>query len=112
SAILDSQNPANMSIQLGTDNVSCSTDIYNKFPGQGTFVYFSVDKMTPGSNPSQEVDVIVSSSRSIDITGGPGMATVTSIDTRVMGSVSFTYTDSTTGKSLDVSGTFDVKKCF
>ena len=112
SAIQDSMDATKMAIQLGSDNVSCTSDIYNKFPGSGTYVYLAVDKTTPGSNPMQEVDVLTVSSNHIDIVGGSGTSTVTSIDTRVMGSVSYTFTDSMTNNTITVSGNFDVKKCF
>lgn len=112
SAIQDSMDSTKMDIQLGSDHVTCTSDIYNKFPGQGTFVYLSVDKTTPGSNAMQEIDIITDAGNNINIVGGPGTATVASIDTRVMGNLSFTYTDTQTSTTIAVSGNFDVKKCF
>jgi len=111
SAIQDSMDSTKMAIQLGSDHLTCSSDVYNKFPGSGTYVYLSVDKTTPGSNAMQEIDVITISGNHIDITGGPGTATVASIDTRVMGSLSATFTDAMSN-TITVSGNFDVKKCF
>jgi hypothetical protein len=112
SAVLDTNNPANMLVQIGSDHVTCSTDLDKASPGQGTYAYFSANKTTPGANPSQDITVIQISSNHLAFDLGQGSQTITSIDTRVMGSLTFTFTDTQSNVSINVSGTFDVKKCF
>jgi hypothetical protein len=111
SAIQDPMVPANMRIQLGTDNVRCGTDLDANMPPSGTYIYFSVDKTTPMANQTTDVNVEALSSSNFDFSGATGMATITAIDTRVMGSLVFSTTDAH-DKPIMFTGEYDVKKCF
>lgn len=111
SAIRSASGATAITVQLGNDNVSCSTDLNNSFPPPGLYLVFDIDASTPGTNSQATIAGIHSSGSHIDFDEATGMTTVTSIDTRVMGSLTFMTTDST-GATVTASGTFDVKKCF
>ena len=112
-AVADKDTPGHMLVQLGTDHVDCSTNINGieiGFPS-GTYVYFSEDAMTPGTDAQAFIEVMNSSGNNVNINGAGGMVTIDSIDTRVKGSLTFTTTDDKVG-AISVSGSFDVKRCF
>ena len=112
SAIESANAPGMMVVQLGTDHVDCHTDLSGStFPEAGTYVVFTADATTPGSNPQAEVGIEHVASNNIDLISGPGTVTIGTIGDRVTGSVSYTTTDSTIG-AIAVSGNFDVKRCF
>jgi hypothetical protein len=111
-AIADKQDATMMYIELGSDHVTCSTDLINGTTSPGAGRYADVDlPATPGTYPQANVGVMNISANSINLDEASGSVTITSIDTRVMGSITFTTTDMTVG-TIAVSGTFDVKKCF
>src|SRR5437867_1363197 len=59
--VQDQNTPGNMLVQIGSDNVDCSTylDVFLSFSNpSGTFVYFSVDKTTPGTDANAYVSVM------------------------------------------------------
>ena len=113
SAVTSADFPSMMLVQLGTDNVDCSTVLetggFN--PPQGTFVFFDAAEVVSGPNAMTEINVSVQSSTNISIDAGTGTVTIAAIDTRVSGSIDFTYTDDTVG-TISVTGSFDVKRCF
>jgi hypothetical protein len=109
SAILG--DPSTMVIQLGSDHVSCSTNLTGSLIlPSGLYAYFGVPP-TPGSNVASDVFVEHSTGNHLDIDGGGGTVTISSIDTRVMGTIAFMSTDSMSN-AVSITGTFDVKKCF
>ena len=110
SAVQDKSTAGNMVVQLGTGGVSCGTYLPDAFPSGGTYVFFSVDKTQP-TNGMLFVNVEHSSGNHIDIDSADGTVAVTSVDTRVTGSITFTTTNMTAG-NIAVSGNFDVKRCF
>ncbi len=110
SAIMDTQTPGNMIIQLGDDGVSCSTNLNQSLDLSGMFATMSVSSSAPGTNPNADITVIYAANNNINIEGASGMVTVDAIDTRVTGSVTFTTTGS--AGTISATGTFDVKKCF
>lgn len=113
SAVVDKNTPGHMLVQLGTDNVDCSTFINGieiGFP-EGTYVYFSADASTPGTDPQAYVDVMKSAGNNVNIDSAAGSVTIATIDTRVTGSLTWTTTDDKVG-TISVSGGFDVKRCF
>ncbi len=111
-AIQDTSVPGSMLVQIGSDAVDCGTNFGDfSFDGpQGTFVYFSVDKV-PGVHASASVNAMKVSGNSINIHGTSGAVTITAVDPRVTGTVMFTTTDQKAGE-IAVSGSFDVKRCF
>jgi|SRR3569623_90137 len=114
SAVEDKQTPGQMLIQLGDDNVDCSTNLDNfvLIGGPiGTFVYFSVNATTPGTDTSATISAEQSSRNNTSINESSGTVTIDTIDTRVTGSLMFSTTDQDVG-TISVSGNFDVKKCF
>src|SRR5258706_11312521 len=58
SAIADPMVTTKMRIQMGSDNVSCKSDIDQNQPPAGTYIYFSVDKTTPMANQTTDVTVM------------------------------------------------------
>ena len=110
-AVQDRESPNRMVVQLGTGGVDCDTNLEDSEaqPPSGTFVIFSVDKTATMTNGS--VAVLKVSSRSLSYNSGPGSVTITALEPRVTGSVSFATTDDEVGNIL-VAGTFDVIRCF
>ena len=113
-AVEDKQTPGNMLVQLGDDNVDCSTNLdeFVLIGGpSGTFVYFSVSATSPGIDANAFISAQQSNHSHTNINESSGMVTIDTIDTRVTGSLTFSTTDQTVGE-ISVSGNFDVKKCF
>jgi hypothetical protein len=111
-AVQHQDSPNNMLIQIGSDNVDCDTylDVFLDFDApSGSFIYFDVAKNVASTSGS--VSVMKSSSRNISINSGPGNVTITAIEPRVTGMVTFATTDEEVGM-ITVAGTFDVKRCF
>ena len=113
-AVQDKQTPGQMLVQLGDDNVDCSTNLgdFVLIGGPtGTFVYFSVSATTPGTNASVSINAQQTNGNHTSINESSGSVTIDTIDARVTGSLTFSTTDSTVG-TISVAGNFDVKKCF
>lgn len=112
SAVLSHDSPMQMVIQIGSDHVDCQTDLSGSFFGsQGTYVFFNADNTMPSTNPQADITVENVSGNHIDLNGSTGSVTISTIDTRVTGTVTFTTTDSMIG-TISVNGDFDVKRCF
>ena len=112
SAVQNMDNPAEMLVQIGSDNVDCGSylDVFLDFDApKGTFVYFNVPKMPITENGS--VAVMHRAGNSIATNEGPGQVTITTVDARVTGTVTFATVDEEVGNIM-VAGTFDVLKCF
>ena len=112
SAVQNMDNPNEMLVQIGSDNVDCGSylDVFLDFDvPSGTFVYFNVPKVPGTDNGS--VAVMKSGGNSISTNEGPGQVTINTVDTRVTGTVTFATVDEDVGNIM-VAGTFDVKKCF
>lgn len=112
SAIRDKDDASKMIVQLGTDHVDCQTDLNSSFQiSGGTYVFFAEDAATPGTDANATVNIEKVSGNMIDVLVSDGMVTISTIDTRVTGTITFTGTDQTLG-AVSVSGNFDVKRCF
>lgn len=112
SAIQSKDDPTQMIVQLGTDHVDCQTDLNSSFSiAGGTYVFFAENAATPGTDSNATVNVEKVSGNMIDVLVSNGAVTISTIDTRVTGSVTFTATDQNLG-AVSVSGNFDVKRCF
>ena len=112
SAVQSHDNPMQMVIQIGSDHVDCSTDLSGTFfTEQGTYVFFNADKTMPSTNAQADITVENVSGNHIDLNGATGTVTISTIDTRVTGSVMLTTTDSMVG-TITATGNFDVKRCF
>ncbi|MBA3464262.1 MAG: hypothetical protein H0T46_30195 [Deltaproteobacteria bacterium] len=112
-AVQDEETPGKMLVQFGTDEVDCDSylDVFLDFNlPEGTFVYFSVDKMA-GTYASASVSAMKNTSRSTSINSTTGMVTITAVEPRVTGTVTFTTTDEEVGV-ISATGSFDVKRCF
>lgn len=113
SVVEDENTPGLMLVQLGTDNVDCDTylDVFLSFSNpEGTFVYFSVDRV-PGTYTDGFISAMRSSGNSTKINATSGSVTIDAVEDRVIGSVTFETTDDEVG-TISASGTFDVKRCF
>ena len=112
SAIQDKDDATKMIVQLGTDHVDCKTDLNSSFFAEGgTYVFFAENAATPGTDSSATVNIEKVSGNMIDVLSANGTVTISTIDTRVTGTIMFTGTDQTLG-AVSVSGNFDVKRCF
>lgn len=112
SAIKDKDDSTKMIVQLGTDHVDCKTDLNGSFFAEGgTYVFFAEDASTPGTDANATVNVETVNGNMIDVLLSDGTVTISTIDTRVTGSINFTATDQNLG-AVSVSGNFDVKRCF
>ena len=111
-AVQNHDTPAETLVQIGDDNVDCSTylDALSFGGPSGNFVYFSVDATTPGTVATAAVSVEHSTGNHVSINESDGMVTIDTTH-RVTGSLTFTTTDQTVG-TIAVSGNFDVKRCF
>ena len=100
-----------MVIALGTNDIDCRTTLFDldNNPPDGTFVLFSVDKEIRASTPPVIVMDVVDMMKAIE--AGGGNVSITAIDTRVKGNVSFATSDPVIG-TIRVTGTFDVVRCF
>lgn len=102
-----------MLVQLGTDEVDCDTylDVFLSFDNpEGTFVYFNVPDQ-PGDYADAFVSVMKSEDRSTHTNLSSGAVTITAVEPRVTGTVTFDTTDDEVGE-ISVAGSFDVKRCF
>ena len=111
--VQDAGSDTKMIVQVGTDNVDCDTnleklDSASDFP-KGSFVFFTT-AMAPGAT-SGFVSVMKSTSNSVSIHSASGMVTITAIEPRVTGSLTFTTTDEEIG-TISVGGDFDIIRCF
>ena len=113
-AIEDTQTAGNMLVELGDDNIDCSVNLdrFVLFGGPaGTYVFFSVNATTPGTDANVFISAEQATHSSTNINEASGTVTIDTIDTRVTGSLTFSTTDDKIG-TISVSGNFDVKKCF
>lgn len=113
-AVQDTQTPGHMLVQLGNDNVDCGTNLDQLVligGPSGTFVYFSVDATTPGTDANAFISAQRSGGNHTSINEASGTVTIDMIGPRVTGSLMFSTTDQDVGP-ISVSGNFDVKKCF
>lgn len=114
-AVASKDNPGQMVVQMGDDNLDCGTDLADTGitfnPPQGTYVYFLVDATTPGTDANAFVSVQRSSSNSVSINEASGSVTIDTVMPRVTGSLTMMTTDMDIG-DIAVSGNFDIKRCF
>lgn len=113
-AVMNKDTPGQMLVQIGDDSVDCSTylDAGITFSApSGTFAYFSVDATTPGTDTTAYISVEHSGGNHISINESTGTVTIDSVMPRVTGSLTFMTTDQDVGM-IEVSGNFDVKRCF
>jgi len=112
-AVQNKDTPGEMLVQIGDDNVDCSTylDAFSLGGPSGNFVYFSVDATTPGTQTAAAVSVEHSTGNNVSVNESDGSVTIDATTPRVTGSLTFTTTDTTVG-DIAVSGNFDVKRCF
>ena|SRR5687768_5263018 len=110
-AIPNPENADDMVIVLGTNDIDCRTTLFDldNTPPDGTFVLFSVDKQIEASTPAVIVMEVANMVETLD--AGSGNVSITAIDERVEGNVSFATMDQTVG-TIRVTGTFDVIRCF
>src|SRR5688572_30316466 len=94
--------PNRMRVQLGTDNVDCTTNLDEEAP-KGSFVYFEVDTAVFASRSTQ-ITVLEITNRSLSLNSAPGSVEITSIEPTVAGSVTFETVDEDDG-TITVSGT-------
>jgi hypothetical protein len=110
-AVQDENDPDLMLVQLGSDKVDCDAylDRFLDFSlPDGTFVYFSVEKL-PGSY-SAPVSAMRTNDNSTKINTADGEVTIDLAGDRIAGSVTFQTTDEEIG-DITVSGAFDVVSC-
>jgi hypothetical protein len=111
-AVEDADEPGNMLVQMGDDNVDCDTNFSGlSFGTSGTFVYFSVDATTPGAQSDVFITVMHSTGNHLSSNSTDGMVTIDTVSPRVTGSITFDTIDQDVG-AITVSGSFDVKRCF
>ena len=107
SAIADTSTPGNMIVQLGTDGVTCSTDLGSSGGlTAGQFAYFSVSAGGPGVFSDVQINLASERGNDISFDSGMGSVEIDTITTRVTGQI--TYAPGGTA----ANGTFDVEKCF
>lgn len=112
SAIQSKSDPTKMVVQLGTDHVDCKTDLDSSFFAEGgTYVFFLEDSATPGTDAQAVVNVENVTGNNINVLSATGSVTISTIDTRVTGTVMLTASDMSIGM-VTVNGNFDVKRCF
>lgn len=109
-ALSNPEVPGEMVVLMGTNEVSCSTDLYDEPPQSGTFVMFSTEIATLGPRDTG-ISVIRLSRSSSSLNSTDGTVTIDAVGERVTGSVVFDTTDDEVG-TIAVTGTFDVLKCF
>jgi hypothetical protein len=111
-AVEDTDMPGHMLVQMGDDNVDCGTHLGTQLFGpSGTFVYFSVDATTPGTDANAFITVERNSGHNSTSNTTDGTVTIESVSPRVTGSIAFQTTDQDAG-TITVNGSFDVKRCF
>jgi hypothetical protein len=111
-AVEDADAPGQMIVEMGDDNVDCGTNFSElSFGTSGTFVYFSVDATTPGTQSDLFITVMRSSGNHLSSNSSDGMVTIDAVSPRVTGSIMFDTNDQDVGP-ISVSGSFDVKRCF
>src|SRR4051812_43595482 len=112
-AVQNMDTPTEMLVQIGDDNVDCSTYLDQlSFGGPaGNFVYFNVDQTASGPVANATVSVEHSTGNHISINESSGTVTIDSTTPRVTGSLTFMTTDQDVG-DIAVMGNFDVKRCF
>jgi hypothetical protein len=110
-AVADKSTPGAMQVQMGDDNVDCGTYLGDLIFGpSGTFVFFSVDAMTPGTHSDVFITVLHDTGNHSSSNSTGGTVTIESVSPRVTGSLSFETTESDVGM-ITVNGSFDVKRC-
>ena len=99
-------------IALGDGALDCASTQQND-PPMGTTATFSVPALDVGTYSSVFVDMIQYEARSFDGVGsGDATVMLTAVSaTSVAGTVAYSYTDSSTGGSYSLSGSFEVSRC-
>lgn len=99
-------------IALGDGALNCGSAQQND-PPLGTTATFSVPMLAVGTYSSIFVDLIQYKAGSLDGTGSSdGTVMLTAVSsTSVAGSITYAYTDSTTGAVYGLSGSFEVSRC-
>jgi hypothetical protein len=99
-------------IALGDGALNCASTQQND-PPMGTTVTFSVPALAVGTYASVFVDLIQYEARNLDGFGSSdGTVTLTAVsDASVAGTIAYSYTDSSTGDSYALSGSFEVSRC-
>lgn len=99
-------------IALGDAPVNCASTQQND-PPMGTTATFSVPALEVGTYPSVFVDLIRYEARNLDGVGSSdATVTLTAVGApSVAGTIDYSYTDSTTGGTYSLSGSFEVTRC-
>lgn len=106
-ALVDSDDPNDMVVIVGTDDVSCSTN-FDESPLEGTAFFATVPQMIGEHDTSGWVSR--SSGSRLSLNGSGATVTIDGLSDRVTGSIVFDTTDEDDGE-ITVSGTFDVISC-
>ena len=74
-AVQNKDTPGEMLVQIGDDNVDCSTylDAFSLGGPSGNFVYFSVDATTPGTQTGAAVSVEHSTGNNVSVNESDGI---------------------------------------
>jgi hypothetical protein len=99
-------------IALGDGPLDCASAQQND-PPMGTTATFSVPTLEVGTYSSVFVDLVQYEARNLDGVGSSDatvMLTAASA-TSVAGTIAYSYTDSSTGGSYSLSGSFEVSRC-
>ena len=99
-------------IALGDGALNCASTQQSN-PPMGTTAMFSVPTLAVGTYSSVFVDMIQYEGRSFDGVGsGDATVTLTAVGAAsVAGTIAYSYTDSSTGDSYGLSGSFEVARC-
>jgi hypothetical protein len=99
-------------LALGDGPINCSSTQQND-PPMGTTATVSVATLEVGTYSSVFVDMIRYQAGSLDGFGSSdGTVTLAAVSaTSVDGSITYSYTDTTTGDAYDLSGSFEAVRC-
>ena len=99
-------------IALGDGALSCASAQQND-PPMGTTATFSVPALDVGTYSSVFVDLIQYEARNFDGVGSSdGTVMLTAVSTAsVAGTIAYSNTDSSTGGTYSLSGSFEVSRC-
>jgi hypothetical protein len=99
-------------IALGDGALDCAS-AQQSDPPMGTTATFSVPALDVGTYSAVFVDLIQYEGRSFDGVGSSdGTVTLTAVTAlSVAGTIAYSYTDSSTGGTYSLSGSFEVSRC-
>jgi hypothetical protein len=99
-------------IGLGDGALNCASTQQND-PPMGTSATFSVPTLEVGTYPSVFVEMVQYEARNLDGVGSSdGTVTLTAVGaSSVAGTIAYSYTDSGTGGTYSLSGSFEVSRC-